>query len=104
MLASHASDRAPIQFLLDYVANPRRSTQSGGDGTRQAREAEESFEEQEVRRRRREAVVFHDGGGPVTQDDIIQRGVNGALSATILRETFEDEVGSLLRDITAGTG
>jgi hypothetical protein len=32
-----------------------------------------SVEEQAQRRRRREAIVLNEGGGPVTQEDIIQR-------------------------------
>jgi hypothetical protein len=70
MLEKHASDPAPIQFLLQRDA-PTVILPTV------PRAHEESFEEQELRRRRREAVVFHDGGGPVRQDDIIQRSATG---------------------------
>lgn len=67
------------------------------------REHEESFEEQELRRRRREAVVFHDGGGPVRQDDIIQRGLNGAPVERRRNEAETRLVEDALREITTGT-
>lgn len=78
MLRQHASDPSPLDFMLQNPHNVRDRTvrnhavlTSGRAG--QAREHEESFEEQELRRRRREAVVFHDGEGPISRDDIIQR-------------------------------
>ncbi|KAF2203764.1 hypothetical protein GQ43DRAFT_469718 [Delitschia confertaspora ATCC 74209] len=47
---------------------------------------EDSFDEQELRRRRREAVIVNEGNRPVIQDDIIQEGGRGRLSAEEARE------------------
>jgi len=104
LIERESTDTKPIHFLLEIMEKREDAAQENANSARQARDHEESFEEQELRRRRREAVVFHDGGGPVTQDDIIQRGRHGGLHVTQMNEVEQNGVERILRDLTLGTG
>lgn len=103
---NYASDTANIQFLADFYTDRNdevRNVHANATAwTSRLREHEESFEEQELRRRRREAVVFNEGG-PVRQDDIIQRNDVGSPVVRRGNELEMRGVEALLRQITAGS-
>ena len=91
---------------IDFLVHLHESENTAPARHRQSfpyrpRNHDESFEEQALRRRRREAIVLNEGG-PVSQDDIIQRNASGEQVARPRDEVESRRVEGLLRDVVAG--